>query len=72
MEREHENAILSLQRLPDWGIYLDYLATIVHELEVSLGHVDPNDAMTISRTQGARFALLRLIQDMPNEKSDDE
>ena len=74
MEREHVNAITSLARTEDWQVLKGYLEETVRDIERSLGYADPTDSLGIARYQGARTALMNVInlEDTANQMNQPE
>jgi hypothetical protein len=78
VNREQQNAIISLSRLPDWKPLMEYIAMAVHELEVNAMMLDPNDSVSLARIQGARQSLVNVLgleesaHDMNKKEEDNE
>lgn len=61
MNRREADAVLSLARTDDWKHLIGYIEGAVMELQSMLAGMDPNDAVGISRVQGAHNALGNLL-----------
>lgn len=62
MTSEQKNAIISLSRLPDWKHLMAYVGEAVMGMENSAMSMDPTDSVNIARIQGARQALVNILQ----------
>lgn len=78
MNREQQNAIISLARQDDWKHLMSYVSDAVHGMEASVMMMDPNDAINIARIQGARQSLVNILgledaaHDMNKPEDNDE
>ncbi len=78
MNREQQNAIISLARLDDWKHLMSYVGAAVQGMENSVMSMDPSDAINIARIQGARQSLVNILQledaahDMNKQEDNDE
>jgi len=61
MNRREADAVLSLARTDDWKHLIGYIEGAVIELQAMIVGMDPNDAVAISRIQGAHNALGNLL-----------
>lgn len=78
MNRREASAVISLARTDDWKHLMGYIEGAVIELQAMMVGMDPNDAVAISRIQGAHNALGNLLSieesalEIHNEEAGDE
>lgn len=75
MTNHEANAIISLSRLADWEIFMDYVQKNLDDMTAQMVFIDATDAIQIARVQGACTALrnmTNIAETALKEESSDE